>query len=156
MLWAASMVAAFLLLLSLLHCPGKLHSEFLAHTLITSGSLFSAPSSLLALSSSKHATCTAWVLAGWMPFSFCKREKGLLPCACLYHQQSSYKMVPLLFFLSLPHCLEIIRVHLFVGAGLQVGYHCFEPFKQSTVKGSYFSLAMWSGGKCSRNNITRN
>ena len=39
-----------------------------------------------------------------------------------------------LFFLSLSHCPEIIRVHLLNKAGLQVGYHHFELFRQSTIE----------------------
>ena len=33
MLWTAAVVAAFLLLLSILHCPGEVHYEFLSYTL---------------------------------------------------------------------------------------------------------------------------
>ena len=45
MLWAAAMVAAFLLLLGICHCPCKAHYKFLSHTLnsigvFTLGALF--------------------------------------------------------------------------------------------------------------------
>ena len=97
------------------------------------GSLLSVPSFLLVLSSSKCATCTAGILAGWVPFSFCSGKKlialGLLVLLAVWLWDGS-----ITFLLSLPHCPEIIRVHLLIGTGLQVGYHCFEPFRQSTVE----------------------
>ena len=64
MFWAAAMVAVFLLLLSLLHYPGKVYYEFLIYAPNTIGVLLSVTSSLSVLSSSKCTTCTAGVLAG--------------------------------------------------------------------------------------------
>ena len=134
MLWAAAVVAVFLLLLSILHCHGKAHHEFLSYAFNAIGVF----------------TLSTFFFIGTLFFQMChpysrgpsrlsalqllKREKP-------HHLRLSCSVSSLalgwfhwLFFLSLPHCLEIIRISLFIGAGLQVGYHCFEPFRQPTIE----------------------
>ena len=75
MLWAAAMVAVFLLLLSLLHCLGKVHYEFFSHALNSIGVLTFGTLFLVSTVFFQIVTCTAGVLAGWVPFSFCKGKK---------------------------------------------------------------------------------
>ena len=117
MLWAAAMVAAFLLLLSLLHCPGKVHYEFLSHALNSIEVFTLGPSSLLALSSSKCAIHTAGVLAGWVPFS-----------------SLAMRWFHCLFLFQPPSLPGDNQSTFFIGAALQVGYHCLELFREPTVK----------------------
>ena len=64
MFWAAAVVAAFLLLLSILDCPSKVYYELFSHTFNAIGVFTLSASFFLVFSSSKCATCTAGVLAG--------------------------------------------------------------------------------------------
>ena len=112
MLWAAAMVASFLILLNLLHFPGKLHYEFLSHALNSIVSSLLAPSCLSALSS-KCTTHTAGVLAGWVPFSFHRGKKLIAYGLTCTVSSLATRWFHCLFFLSLPHCPEIIKICLF-------------------------------------------
>ena len=75
MLQTAAEVAAFLLLLSILHCHGKAYYEFLSYTL-NATRVFTL-SAVFFLGALFLQVCQPYNmdLAGWVPFSFCKGKK---------------------------------------------------------------------------------
>ena len=91
MLWAAAMVAVFLLLLSLLHCPGKAHYEFLSHALNSFG-VFSLGVLFFFFQVLPPVQQVFWQAGCLSAFI---EGRNSLPWAYFYHQQSGYKMVPL-------------------------------------------------------------
>ena len=139
-LWATAVVAAFLILLSFLHCLGQVHYKLLCHALNSIGVIaFSALSFVSAiLFQVFHPYCRGLNRLG--TFQLLKRKEA-------HHLRFGWIISHLamqwfhcLFLLSLPDCLEIIRLHLFIGAGFQVGHHCFKPFWESTIKSVMLQL----------------
>ena len=133
MLWTAAAIAAVLLLLSILHCPGEAHYEFLRYTLnairVFTLNIFFFLGALFLQMHQPYSGNLSRLSALQFPL----REKAhCLRFSCIV---SSLAMAwfHCLFLLSLPHCPEIIRAYLFFGTGLQIGYHGLESFGQSTI-----------------------
>ena len=91
------------------------------------GSSLSVPSSLSVLSSSRGLGRLGAFQLSW------RKEAHDLSLVCTICSLAS-RWFHHLFLFSLPCCPKIIRVHLFIGTGLQVGYHRLGPFRQITVE----------------------
>ena len=143
--WAATVVAACLLLLSIFHCPSKMHYEFLCYTFNAIGVFtLSAFFFVGALFFQAHHRYSRGPSSLGAPQLSQRKNTCYLRLGCIVGSLAM-GWFHCLFHLSLPHCPEIIRVHLFIGAGLQIGYHCLEPFRQSTIEAVMlqFSYVVW-------------
>ena len=108
------------------------------------GSLPAAHSSLSVLSSSRCATCAEGVTAGWLPLSF-HGGRNLLPLACCTSHSLVMRWLHHSLLLCLLHCSEVIQIYLLISAGLEVGYHHFEPLRQPAIEAVtlQFSDVIW-------------
>ena len=132
-LWATAMVAPFLLLLSILHCPGEGHYEFFRYAFNVIR-VFTLSAFFLSAPFLQMCYPTVGILTGWVPFSF-HRGKKLITLAlhvpsAIWLQDDSITSS----FLASLSAWRWFRVCSFIGAGLQVGYDCFESFGQSTIE----------------------
>ena len=127
---------------------------------ILSGSLFSTSSSLLVPSSSKCARHTVAILGtGWFPLSFHKGKKlvvfGLAVLSIAWFcefQDRLHGVFPFCF----PCSLKVIRISLFLWAGLKVGHHCFKSFGQPTIEAVLFQHGHMVGREMARKESSQN
>ena len=114
MFWAAAMIAVFLILLRFLHCLGQAHYKLLCHALdsigvISLGTFFFVSTILFQV---HHLYCRSLSRLGAFQLLL-RKEAHHLRLGLIFSHPVKW-WFHFLFLLSLPCCLEIIRICLFL------------------------------------------
>ena len=139
------MVTALLLLLSILHCSGKVYNELFSYAfdaiLIFTVNAFFLVGTLFLQVCHPCRRGHGWLTAFKLPQRKEAHGQGLIFTGCRWVVGCFYCFLPL----SLLHHSEIIQIHLLITACCEVCHHCFKPFRQPPTEAVtlQFSYVIW-------------
>ena len=155
MFCATTMVAVLLILLGLFHSSGKVYYKYLYHAInsirtFTFGTCLLIGTLFFQMNSS-HSRGLGRLRA----FQILQRKETCHLGFTWFTSGLAMERFHHLLLLGLPWSPKVVRVHLLVSAGSQVGQHGLEPYRESAIEMIMLQLSYIVWGKHSRNDAVR-